>query len=259
MKRNVAFLFAAVLFAAGCSKKETPTEVKASAPPPKIEVTAGLAEVRKVERIVNIPNVCPEFAWKPAAHPLHNRHSSDNFGLGLPFAIRYRDDHPGVTVGLISCAVGGEPIDQLNKGSKVYADAIKKIQWASRQGVLKGVLWHQGESDTVDATLAGAYEGKLHQLIRNLRQDTGVAGLPFIAGDLAGFYGTGKDHNSPARVAQIQQVRAALKALPAKVPDTAFAPSTGAKSPDANMVHMTRDSYIMLGTTYYDAWKRISK
>ena len=61
MKRNVAFLFAAVLFAAGCSKKETPTEVKASAPPPKIEVTAGLAEVRKVERIVNITgSLAPE-------------------------------------------------------------------------------------------------------------------------------------------------------------------------------------------------------
>ena len=225
---------------------------------------AGYGEIlpedrQPVPRIVNIPNLPADANWQPAAHPLHNLQKSNNFGLGLPFATHYRDAHPDVTVGLISCAVGGAPISQMNKGSKVYDDAMIKIRRAAAQGTLKGVLWHQGESDTVSDELATGYEAKLHQLIRDIRQDTGIPTLPFVAGDLAEFYGTGKDHNSPARVARIQQVRGALKSLPAKVPHTAFAPSTGAKSPDAHMVHMTRESYILLGQAYFDAWNRITR
>lgn len=53
MKRNLILLLAALLSAA-CSKKEAPSEVKASTPKPKIEVTAALAESRSIERIVNV-------------------------------------------------------------------------------------------------------------------------------------------------------------------------------------------------------------
>ena len=55
MKRTAYVVAAVVLLSAACSKKENPSEVKAaSAPPPKIEVTAARAEVRQVERVVNV-------------------------------------------------------------------------------------------------------------------------------------------------------------------------------------------------------------
>ena len=207
---------------------------------------------KPVARVMAIPTNGKEgFAWKPAAHPLHNRSAAtDRFGLGLPFAIQYLQMRPGVTLGLIPVALGGERIDRLNKNSPVYQDAVAKARWAARQGLLKGVLWHQGESDTVTKELADTYAKKLDQLVADLRQDLGEPALPFVAGNLAEFYGTGQDHNAPSRVVQINEVRQALRDLPDSVPQTAFVESTGLKSEDGHMVHFDRASYVELGKRY---------
>lgn len=210
---------------------------------------------KPVSRVVEIPTMSrSDFAWQPAAHPLHNRlPATDRFGLGLPFAIQYVQSRPNVTVGLIPVAWGGEQIDHLNKNSPTYRDAITKARWAAKQGFLKGVLWHQGESDTVTRELAGSYATKLDQLVADLRSDLGEPSLPFIAGNLAEFYGTGPDHNAPARVTQINQVRQALRELPRRVPQTAFVETTGLNSEDSHMVHFNRASYIELGKRYAQA------
>ena len=211
---------------------------------------------KPVPHVVAIPTKSKaDFAWKPAAHPLHNRlPATDRFGLGLPFAIEYLKSNPNVTVGLIPVAWGGEQIDHLNKGSPTYQDAIAKMHRAAQQGILKGVLWHQGESDTVNKGFADSYAKKLDQLVADLRHDLDEPKLPFIAGDLAPFYGTSPEHNAPQRVIQINLVRQALRNLPHRVPQTAFVESAGLKSEDAHMVHFDRASYIELGKRYAQAF-----
>ena len=199
-----------------------------------------------------------ELRWEPAAHPLHNRLPSDRFGLGIPFATAYLKNKPGLAVGLIPVAWGGAGIDQLKKGSPTYADALAKARFAMTAGVIKGVLWHQGESDTVTTAAADAYRAKLHQLIADLRQDLGNEKLPFVAGNLAEFYGTGPEHNAPDRVKRISQVRDVLRALPREVPCTGFAESTGCTSIDQHMVHFDRASYQLLGSRYCAAYEAIT-
>lgn len=54
MKRTATAVIAAFLLLAACSKKENPSEVKASTPPPKIGVTVALAESRQIDRIVHV-------------------------------------------------------------------------------------------------------------------------------------------------------------------------------------------------------------
>lgn len=201
--------------------------------------------------VFHIPTICSEeYKWLPAVHPLHNRLKSDRFGLGLPFVKEYKKKHPNVTIGLIPVAWGGASIDQLNKGTDTYNDAISKAKFAKKKGTVKAVLWHQGESDSVNKKLASAYEKKLHQLISDLRTDLGNSQLPFIAGNLAGFYGTGKDHNAPKRVDQINEVKAALRSLTEKVKNTGFVESSGCTSIDHHNVHFNRNSYIILGKRY---------
>jgi len=219
---------------------------------------AILPEDRKpVPLVVKLPTV-GEMKWQPAAHPLHNRLPSDRFGLGLPFAVEYLTKNPGVVVGLIPLARGGAPIDSMKKGSTIYADAMKKVKYAQTQGVIKGVLWHQGESDTVTRKAADSYEKKLHQLIADLRKDVGNDRLPFIVGNLAEFYGTDKEHNAPDRVKRIDAVREVLRALPQKVPFTGFVESTDCASPDKHMVHFDRKSYIILGTRYAEVFAKVT-
>ena len=200
-----------------------------------------------------------DLRWEPAAHPLHNRLRSDRFGLGLPFAVEYLKGKPGVVVGLIPVAWGGAGIDRLKRGTPTYADAVKKARFAATQGVIKGVLWHQGESDTVAQARADAYEQKLHRLIADVREDLANDRLPFIVGNLAEFYGTGKAHSKPDRVKRIDKIRGVLRSLPDKVENTGFVESTGCSSPDRHMVHFDRRSYLILGSRYAEVYSEMAE
>ena len=199
-----------------------------------------------------------DFTWIASAHPLHNRLKTDRFGLALPFAKKYMEIHPGVTVGFIPVAWGGAGIDRLKKGTDIYNDALAKVQFAQNKGKVKGVLWHQGESDTVNEELAESYERKLHQLISDIRNDLGDDQLPFIVGNLAEFYGTGEEHNAPDRVNRIKRVRSALRAVPENIENTGFVESTGCTSIDHHNVHFDRNSYIILGVRYAEEYERIT-
>jgi len=190
--------------------------------------------------------------WAPGAHPLHPRRPNKKarFGPGLSFAETYVADKPGVVVGLIPMAWGGRSIVHLSKGSEIYSDAIRHTKAAMQVGTLKGVLWHQGESDTVEQTRTDAYEKKLHRLVEDVREDLGNPQLPFIVGNLAEFYGTGKDHKAPDRVARITKIKEILRSLPKKVPHTGFVESTDCTPAARAKVHFDRKSCVLLGKRY---------
>ena len=190
--------------------------------------------------------------WAPGAHPLHPRRPNKKarFGPGLSFAEAYLADKPSGTVGLIPMAWGGRSIMQLGKGSEIYGDAIRHTKSAMQVGTLKGVLWHQGESDTVEQTRTDAYEKRLHRLIEDVRKDLGNPQLPFIVGNLAEFYGTGQDHKAPDRVARITRIKEILRSLPKKVPHTGFVESTGCSPAARAKVHFDRKSCLLMGKRY---------
>ena len=190
--------------------------------------------------------------WAPGAHPLHPRRPNKKarFGPGLSFAEAYVADKPGVTVGLIPMAWGGRSIVHLSKGSEIYSDAIRHTKAAMQVGTLKGALWHQGESDTVEQTRTDAYEKRLHLLIEDVRKDLGYPQLPFIVGNLAEFYGTGQDHKAPDRVARITKIKEILRRLPKKVPHTGFVESTGCSPAARAKVHFDRKSSLLMGKRY---------
>ncbi len=190
--------------------------------------------------------------WASGAHPLHPRrpNKKKRFGPGISFAEAYVADKPGVVVGLIPMAWGGKSIEQLGRGSGIYNDAIRHTKAAMQAGTLKGVLWHQGESDTVEQTRTDAYEKKLHRLIEDVRKDLGGPQLPFIVGNLAEFYGTGLDHKAPDRVARIDKIKEILRRLPEKVPHTGFVESTGCSPAARAKVHFDRKSCVLLGKRY---------
>jgi hypothetical protein len=194
--------------------------------------------------------------WAPGAHPLHPRrpNKKKRYGPGMSFAQTYLADNPGVVVGLIPMAWGGRDIAQLDKGSEIYNDAIRHAKASMQAGTLKGVLWHQGKSDTVAQTKTDVYETKLHRLIKDVREDLGDAKLPFIVGNLAEFYGTGKDHNAPDRIARIGKIQGILRSLPKKVPHTGFVESTGCSPAARAKVHFDRKSHVLLGKRYAEVY-----
>ena len=195
--------------------------------------------------------------WVPAIDPLHfDKPAAVGVGLGKSFAVQIAEANPGITVGLIPCAVGGSPIDSWKPGvfypptkSYPWDDALKRARLALKAGVLKGILWHQGESDS-HAPLASAYEPKLHDLIARLRQELDAPDVPFIAGQMGVFADAPWDN---AR----KQVDQAHRDLPGKVARTAFVSAAGLTH-KGDKVHFDAASYRELGRRYAEALLKLS-
>lgn len=196
--------------------------------------------------------------WMPAADPLHfDKPGIVGVGIGKTFGIEIASDHPDVTVGLIPCGVGGSPIsswrpDEFYKPTKSHPwdDAIARAKVALENGTLKGILWHQGESDSKNG-LADVHEQKLHDLIHRLRTELKSGDVPFIAGQMGQFA------ERPWSDAK-RQVDAAHQNLPKKVKNAAFVSSDGLKH-KGDEVHFDSDSYRELGRRYADAYRKLTK
>jgi hypothetical protein len=194
--------------------------------------------------------------WVPAVDPMHfDKPGAAGVGLGRTFGLEIAAATPGVTIGLIPCAVGGSPIDAWQPGvfytptkSHPWDDAIRRAQLALRSGTLKGILWHQGESDS-KPQLAPAYAAKLHDLIARLRRELNASNVPFIAGQM------GKFSDAPWDAARTQ-VDAVHQNLPANVPHTAFVSAEGLKH-KGDKVHFDAASYRTLGRRYAEAYLKL--
>jgi hypothetical protein len=144
--------------------------------------------------------------WYPARAPLHDCHGGvgpgDYFGKALAKA------YPDATIGLVPLAISGVDIDFFMKGvvskrrgefrippdnhwSGAYEWCLERARLAARAGTIRGIIFHQGESDTGDAT----WVGKVDQLVTDLRADLALGEAPFVAGELLHSGCCGKWHN----------------------------------------------------------------
>lgn len=194
--------------------------------------------------------------WVPAIDPMHFDKPAAGVGLGKTFGTLVAEANPGVTIGVIPCAVGGSPIDSWKPGefypptkSHPWDDAITRASTALKSGMLKGILWHQGEADSTDA-LAPSYEAKLHDLIARLRKELGAPDVPFIAGQMGVF------SDAPWNEAK-KTVDAAHRALSSKVPHTAFVSAEGLHH-RGDKVHFDSASYREFGKRYFEAFTKLT-
>jgi hypothetical protein len=194
--------------------------------------------------------------WVPAVDPMHWDKPAAGVGLGKTFGRLVAEARPGVTIGLIPCAVGGSPIDSWKPGvfypptkSHPWDDAIQRAQLALKSGTLKAILWHQGESDC-KPELAPAYEAKLHDLISRLRRELAAPEVPFIAGQMGKFPGVPW---TPEAVI----VDKAHQDLATKVPACAFVSADGLAH-KGDKVHFDAASYRELGKRYAEVYLKMN-
>lgn len=182
--------------------------------------------------------------WEPAQNPL-NRYSTIRKDLGMQklnpgygFAKAMLEADSSRTIGLVVNAKGGTKIEQWQKGTEFYQEAVRRTNKARETGELKGILWHQGEANRNNPD---GYLEKLQTLIADLRRDLGTPNLPFVAGQV---------HDVPAINQQIAQ-------LPKVVRAGNFASSAGLKTYDR--WHFDRQSMLLLGTRYATAMLELEK
>ncbi len=176
-----------------------------------------------------------EDQWEVAKNPL-NRYSTikkegdiQKLNPGYTFTKTMLNNNQTISIGLVVNARGATNINKWKKGSEYYSEALRRTRIAQKSGVLKGILWHQGESNSKDTQ----YLEKLKVLIANLRLDLDSANLPFVAGQVK---------------SDLTLVNKQIAQLPSVVPYTGFVGSDGLTLMDR--WHFDAKSMRLLGQGY---------
>jgi len=195
--------------------------------------------------------------WVPATDPVHYDKPIAGVGPGRSFALAIVARDPHARVGLIPAAVGGSPISSWEPGAldpatktHPYDDALARARAAMRDGQLRAILWHQGESDAHPG-LSERYDEKLRALIARFRADLNAPALPFIIGELGKF--DGKPWS--ADVARVDSVH---RAIAASVPNVAYVSSEGLVD-RGDKLHFDGASQRTFGQRYAAAYLAILK
>ena len=130
----------------------------------------------------------PGKEWEKAANPL-NKYSSirkklsmQKMGPGYHFAKTMVESSTKNSIGLVVNAKGGTKIEEWAPGTEFYNQAVARTKEALKYGILKGIVWHQGEGNS---SKYDKYTPKIIELIEALRTDFGIPDLPFVAGQLS--------------------------------------------------------------------------
>jgi hypothetical protein len=128
-----------------------------------------------------------------AKEPLH-WYEPDRTGLdcGYSFAKALIKDIPAdISVLLIPTAVGGSSIsqwlgDSLYRNVKLFSNFAAKVEIAKQYGTIKGILWHQGESDANEKNIP-LYKNRLTTLFTKFRSAISDNNIPILMGELGSF------------------------------------------------------------------------
>ena len=130
-------------------------------------------------------------SWIVAKEPLH---FYENSGLdcGMSFAREMLKNVPdSITIAMIPCAVGGSSVfqwlsDKEHRGVKLLSNFYEKVELSQKKGVIKGILWHQGESNAKTNDIPN-YKNALIELFNKFRTSIENNGLPIILGEIGRF------------------------------------------------------------------------
>lgn len=185
--------------------------------------------------------------WYVASPPLNRCYSG--LGPGDYFGKTMADGMPSaVTIGLVPAAVSGTPIELYQKSAPIgrnnqniptqfnggYAWLLDMAKKAQQAGVIKGIIFHQGESDTSDPN----WKYQVREIVTDLRKDLGIGDVPFLAGELlyADYGSCCHWHNTEVRK------------LPGLINNTHVVSALGL--PGMDVYHFTTASYRELGRRY---------
>jgi hypothetical protein len=198
-------------------------------------------------------STCPNLGrvygqWYTAAPPLNR--CWGRLGPGDSFGRIMGDKAPAdvKTIGLVNVSVSGcniyiykkgcpDGLDQYSQGIPFncgYAWLLDLAKKAQQAGVIKGILFHQGETNNTDPN----WKYTVQQIVADLKTDLGLGDIPFLAGELlyAQYNSCCSAHNTE------------INKLPGIIPNAHVISAAGL--PGADGAHFTSASYRTLGERY---------
>jgi len=108
--------------------------------------------------------------------------------FGMSMLKKVPDD---VSIAVISTAVGGSSVNHWLDDSEfrtmhLWSNITKMIAEAKKIGTIKGMIWHQGETDAKPKRLE-TYTEKLNTLFTKIRKECDNENMPIVVGELGDF------------------------------------------------------------------------
>ena len=139
----------------------------------------------------------PDGSWGNLVTGSGNR--STSFGPEMTLGRTLADENPNRNIAIVKYAVGGANLNvqwnPISAEPNLYDEFVTTINNAiaaipaGDSHAFKGMIWMQGETDAAFTDMTAAYETNLTNLISQVRQDVGVADLPFSIGQLGAVPG----------------------------------------------------------------------
>lgn len=189
--------------------------------------------------------------WVIAKEPLHlYQPKLTGLDSGLSFARELlKNVGDSITIGLVPCAVGGSPIqawygDSVFNGVQLFSNFKQKVGMAMKFGTVKGILWHQGESDAFPEKIP-VYKQKLETVLTRIREFLGNDSLPIIMGELGSYTRPEKRKENWAKINKI------IVTVPNDLKNCYVVPTSDLTcNPD--YIHFNNKSQRILGKRYAD-------
>lgn len=197
--------------------------------------------------------------WLVAQPPLHGCQWTNNGVLGLGpadyFAKTLAQTWTTSQIGLVPCAIPGVSIDVFLKGSgpppesyqalpsgfsSAYTMMVERAKEAQKQGRIRGILFHQGESNCGQSD----WVDKVASIVSDLRTDLAIGEeVPFIAGEIPPPNSCSQSHNPK------------VNEIPNAIPNSAVVSAAGTAIHD--QYHFDTESARLMGQRYAEAFLEI--
>lgn len=220
---------------------------------------AGRALVEPQDTISNprVISINKDNQWVFAKEPLHfYQPKLTGLDCGMSFA---KDLLPHLkkktVIVLLPCAVGGSSIsywlnDSTFNGVHLKSSFEEKVDLAKKIGVIKGIIWHQGESDAFDNKIP-VYGENLKELFSFFRSYIGNEKLPIVLGELGTYTKKEEMRENWAKITEIIREEAASDKYCALV-------HTGDLKPKEDFIHFDSSSQRTLGKRYAEAYLKLT-
>ena len=157
---------------------------------------------------------------------------------------------PNTAFGYVSNCRGGSSINEWRKGTRYFDEAVRRTKEAMKEGELKAILWHQGETDYREIVMKNKgeekkyleeYFEKLRQFIKDLRSELGAENVTFIAGQVNSGFAPFNER---------------ILTLPSEIDNVYVVKTDGLKTIDD--FHFDREGVDKLGRRYAEKWMEVN-
>ena len=199
--------------------------VPASAP---LNIYSSVRKKKEIQGVTPAMSFCKEVAEKTSRKILLVVNARGGTSIE-----RWMKDYKGTV--RYSAKVDGPEKDGMLIPS-LYEEAVRRTKIAMQYGRLKGILWHQGESNS-EKDASKQYLSQLSAFVSDLRNDLDAPDVPFVAGEIYEGYKNAVYFN--------KQIRKISRKI-----DNAYCVSSKGCTSKSDQLHFSRDGQILLGERY---------